>query len=197
MGNSVPVWQPPPDPPFPQPWSTTNLCFVPASFPTLDIPYKRSRFVWSLLRLTSFAQHCVSEGHRVVASVSAPLLLLAKEPSTGGTHRVVYPLICGWARGLFPTLATGSKLPRAWMQECSPLRHPLHMCALLGGVGCEASLPLMAPIPEAHGWRGWTQPGVSMAPHTRKASGGAWWNLPLQQRQLLFPLVSTLPTEPT
>ena len=58
-------------------------------------------------------------------------------------------------------------------------------------------LYLMAPIPEDRGWRDWTQPGVGTAPHTRKPSGGAWWDLPLQQRRLLLSVVFTLPTEPT
>ena len=79
----------PPDPPFPQPWSTTNLCFVAADFPTLDIPCERSRSVWSLLWLV-VTQRRVSKGHRVVDSVCASSLLLAKESSTGWTHPVLF-----------------------------------------------------------------------------------------------------------
>ena len=86
----------PPDPPFPQPWSTTNLCFVPANFPTLDVPYKRGRSVWSLLRLTSFAQHCVSKGPCVVASISAsPCFWLSNLPLGGHTVLFVHSSVGG------------------------------------------------------------------------------------------------------
>lgn len=42
---------------------------------------------------------------------------------------------------------------------------------IVGGKKCEASLVPDGSHPRS--WRGWTQPGVSMAPHTRKPSGGA------------------------